>query len=64
MGIEDGGLREVIVEDATDEEEECCPCCGGERWVRAIAAYNSGACWVLYCADCGKPLQKKWTILP
>ena len=64
MGIEDGGPRQIIVEDATDDEPDPCPCCGGETWIRAICAYEKGACWVIYCAECGKPIQKKWTILP
>lgn len=65
MGIEESGLTEVHVEPADEEADwEVCPCCGYTQWFRAIAAYRKGACWVLYCGSCGKPLQKKWNILP
>lgn len=65
MGIEDGGPTEVHLEPADDEADwEECPCCGEDRWLRAIAAYQRGTCWVIFCAGCGKPIQEKWGILP
>lgn len=65
MGIEESGLFDIIVEDASEEEAfEECPCCGAEHWLRAIACYIKGACWVIYCAGCGKPVQKRWNIIP
>jgi hypothetical protein len=63
MGIEDGGLVEVHVEQA-DDEDEACPCCEADDWVRAIAVYPKGACWVIYCGGCGKVIQQKWNIIP
>ena len=66
MGIEDGGLVEAIVEDASDvtEDEGPCPCCHELHWLRVIAAYARGACWVIYCGNCGKPIEERWSILP
>ena len=66
MGIEDGGLVEAIVEGAEDEVEDmgACPCCHELAWVRLIAAYARGSCWVLYCGNCGKPTHEQWNILP
>ena len=63
MGVEDSGLTEVLVEPAEDEDEAC-PCCEADNWLRAIAAYNRGACWVIYCGDCGRPVQHRWNIIP
>jgi len=65
MGIEDGGLNEVHVESVEDDSEwEECPCCETSNWLRAIAAYPRGACWVVYCGDCGKTIQERWNIVP
>jgi hypothetical protein len=65
MGIEDDDLAEVIIESAEDETDwEECPCCEAAEWLRAIAAYPKGACWVIYCGGCGKTVQKRWTIAP
>jgi hypothetical protein len=65
MGIEDSGLVEVIVEDADEDADfETCPCCGYTAWFRAVAAYREGACWVIFCAHCGKPIEKRWNIVP
>lgn len=62
--IEDGGPTHLILEDASDEEDEICPHCEGFVWFRLIAAYRIGCCYVLFCAGCGRIFQKKWTILP
>jgi len=64
MSIEDGGLAEAIVESADEEDWEDCPCCGYSDWLRAIATYPGGACFVVYCGECGKPVQKRWNIAP
>ena len=66
MGIEDGGPTEVIVEAADDAVEElgACPCCHELNWLRAIAAYRSGACFVIYCGNCGKTVEERWNIVP
>ena len=66
MGIEDGGPEEVIVESAADvtEDEGDCPCCHEVNWLRAIVRYARGACWVIYCGECGKTIEERWNILP
>ena len=65
MEIEYGQPHDCILEDASEDEEfEKCPCCGDNHWLRLIACYEKGACWVIYCAGCGKPVQKRWTIIP
>ena len=64
MGIESGGPRDIIVEDASDENDEVCPCCNDMDWLRAIVAYKKGACYVIFCGGCGKPVEERWTILP
>jgi len=65
MGIEDGGPTEVHVEPADEDADwERCPACEEVQWLRAIAAYEKGACWVIYCGGCGKPIEKRWNILP
>ena len=63
MSIEDATPRDVIVE-AADTETEQCPACESENWLRAIAGYDKGACWVIFCADCGKTLDERWNMLP
>jgi hypothetical protein len=64
MSIEDGSPHDLILEDASADEEELCPACESMRWLRLIAAYTRGACYVVYCGDCGKPSDARWTILP
>lgn len=65
MGIEDGGVTEAIIEPADDDADwERCPCCGDVGWMRLIAAYSRGSCWVIYCGSCGKPIEKRWNMLP
>lgn len=64
MSIEDEVPTEVHVEPADEDDWEECPCCGTERWLRAIAAYARGACVVTYCAGCGKPVAEEWNFLP
>lgn len=65
MSIEESGFKEAIVEEGDEEADwEECPCCGDTDWVRAIAVYERGTCWVLFCGGCGKPIQEKWNILP
>jgi len=64
MSIEDGGVNDAVIEDASDEEDELCPICHDLAWERVVAIYPRGTCWVLFCGSCGKPFQKKWTMLP
>ena len=63
MSIEDGGPKDLILEDA-EAETEVCPVCESENWLRAIAGYTNGACWVIFCADCGRTIEERWNILP
>ncbi len=58
----DGASMDIILEDAEEEEE--CPICEGDRWLRAIAVYERGSCWVIYCADCGRSIEERWNTLP
>ena len=51
---------DVIVEVA-EFETDCCPCCQGDEWLRAIATYGYRAFYVIYCANCGKPIEERWT---
>jgi hypothetical protein len=64
MSVEDGGPVEVWVEPADDDWDEVCPGCEKDTWLRAIAGYRTGACWVVFCGGCGKTIQKRWNILP
>jgi hypothetical protein len=65
MEIEEGGPTEALIEPANSEAEwEECPCCGECNWLRVVAAYATGACWVIYCGGCGKKLDGKWNRLP
>ena len=64
MGIEDGGPTGIIVEDASEDDDELCPCCDDLDWLRAIATYKKGACYVIFCGSCGKTIEEKWTIAP
>jgi hypothetical protein len=64
MSIESDGLNEVLIEDCSDEEDELCPCCNDLNWLRLVAAYPRGACWVIYCGSCGKSFQERWNIIP
>lgn len=50
----------MIVEVA-EFETDCCPCCQGDEWLRAIATYGYRAFYVIYCANCGKPIEERWT---
>ena len=63
MSIEDGGPKDYIIEEVEGEVEDC-PCCETNNWLRAIAAYERGTCWVIYCADCGRTAEERWNILP
>ena len=64
MSIEDGGLVDAIIECCNDEEEELCPSCNDMDWLRLIAGYQKGACWVIYCGTCGKTFEERWNIIP
>ena len=66
MGIEDGGLDEVIVEGAEDEADDmgACPRCHELAWIRMIAVYARGSCWVICCGNCGDIIEKRWNVLP
>lgn len=64
MGIEAGTPIDFILEDASAEEDEVCGACEGATWLRLIAAYVRGGCYVIFCAGCGKPLDSRWTIVP
>lgn len=64
MGIEDGGLTNALIEEAEDDLDwEECPCCGDIAWLRVVAAYARGTCWVVFCGGCGKPVMEKWNLL-
>jgi len=65
MGIENGGLVETYigaVEDIDEIDQWNCFICGGEEWVRLIAIYAKGSCWVTFCGECGTVVQKRWSI--
>jgi hypothetical protein len=66
VGVEDGGIVDLILELAEEsaEDEGPCPCCGEFDWLRAIASYMGGACWVVFCGGCGRPLEQRWNIIP
>lgn len=65
MSIEEGGLTDLFIEDANEAADfENCPCCERSNWLRAIAAYTRGACWVIYCGDCGRAFEERWNIAP
>jgi len=64
MGIEDGGLVDALIEDVSDEEDSLCPACNDMLWLRVVAVYPRGTCWVLYCGACGRMLQERWNMLP
>jgi len=53
---------EIIVEPAEYEVALCGPC-GAQDWLRAIAVYAGRACYVIYCADCGRSIEENWTEL-
>lgn len=63
MSIEDGGPKDLILED-TEADTDMCPACESENSLRAIAGYENGACWVIFCADCGKTIDEHWNELP
>lgn len=63
MTIEEGGPLDYVLEDCSDEEDEWCPVCEEVVWLRLIAAYQRGTCWVLFCAGCGRTFKEKWTLL-
>jgi hypothetical protein len=62
MSIEDGGPNEVIIE-AAEDEDEICPVCEDENWLRVIAAYTKGSVWVIYCGTCGRTTEERWNLL-
>jgi len=62
MSIEDGGPNDVIIEGAANEEE-ICPICEGEDWIRVIAAYDKGSVWVIFCGYCGRTTEERWNII-
>jgi len=63
--IEGDGLREILIEAADDDMDwERCPCCEHLEWLRIIAGYKRGACWVIFCAACGGIVEERWTSLP
>ena len=66
MSIEQSGLVDDILAPADDEDVdgEVCPACQSPYWFRLIASYMRGACWVIYCAGCGKPIEARWNIIP
>jgi hypothetical protein len=55
-----GPPLDLILEDASAEEDELCPSCNDMLWLRLIADYKNGICYVIYCASCGKPVETKW----
>ena len=65
MGIEDGGLTEVVIEGADEDvDHEYCPGCEVTNWLRAISVYGRGTCWVVFCGGCGRTVEERWNILP
>jgi hypothetical protein len=62
MSIEDGGPQDFLLEAA--DEDEVCPICDADNWLRAVAIYKRGACWIIYCGDCGRTIEERWNILP
>lgn len=59
-----GQPLEVHLEDASGDEDELCPDCEDMDWLRLIADYKNGVCYVIYCGSCGKPVEKKWNPKP
>jgi hypothetical protein len=51
---------DLIIEDASTDEDELCPSCEDMDWLRLIADYKNGVCYVIYCGECGKPAEKRW----
>jgi len=51
-----------IVEPA-EYETDLCPACEGDTWFRIIATYDRGAFYSIFCGDCGKPIEERWTEL-
>lgn len=51
-----------IVEPA-EYETEICAHCEADDWMRAIAIYARGCCYVIYCGGCGKSIEERWTEL-
>lgn len=66
MGIEESGLSDALVESAEEDNDwENCPCPGCKEaiWLRLVAVYGTGTCWVVYCGGCGKTIQKQWNFI-
>jgi hypothetical protein len=59
-----GKAIEVLIEDASDDEDECCPSCEDLHWMRIVARYKSGVAYMIYCGACGKPLEENWNPNP
>lgn len=59
-----GDPLDLHLEDASCDEDECCPGCEDLLWFRLIADYKNGVCFVIFCGACGKPAQKKWNPKP
>jgi hypothetical protein len=55
-----GKAVDMIIEDASSDEDELCPSCEDMDWLRLIADYKNGVCYVIYCGKCGKSIEKRW----
>ena len=65
MSVEEARPAEVIIEPIEEwESDGPCPCCEVEVWLRLVARYSRGCCWVIFCSGCGTLVQKRWTLLP
>jgi hypothetical protein len=60
----EGKPVDLMLEDASSDEDELCPACNDMKWLRLIADYKNGVCYVIYCEACGKPVEKKWNSKP
>jgi len=65
MSIEESGVEGFHIEEAGAEVDyEDCPCCGETEWLKLRVDYKRGACHVIYCVECGKPVEERWSIKP
>jgi len=53
---------EVIIEEA-EYETELCGACEHDEWLRLICTYDQGAYYTIYCGNCGKSVEDRWTTM-
>jgi hypothetical protein len=66
MSNDEGEILEAVVEPLSDEDMvdfEWCPCCESFNLLRLIARHPGAVLWIVCCGDCGKFIEKKWTLL-